>query len=119
MSKYEELSKLKELLDAGILSQDEFDVEKKKILDAPEEVKPSPTTPTKKPGFFSKEAIRQRQEAFDKLSESEKRQQQMVGLGACGVIAIVFAIFACMIMFIAMLLGWDGVRLGIENLWGL
>ena len=50
MSKYEELSKLKELLDAGVLSKEEFEAEKKKILDASEEVKP---TPTKKPGFFS------------------------------------------------------------------
>lgn len=51
MSKYEELSKLKELLDAGVLNKEEFEAEKKKILDASEEVKP---TPTKKPGFFSK-----------------------------------------------------------------
>ena len=33
MSKYEELSKLKELLDAGVLSKEEFEAEKKKILD--------------------------------------------------------------------------------------
>ncbi len=39
MSKYEELSKLKELLDAGVLSKEEFEAEKKKILDASEEVK--------------------------------------------------------------------------------
>ena len=32
MSKYEELSKLKELLDAGILSKEEFETKKKKIL---------------------------------------------------------------------------------------
>lgn len=42
MSKYEELSKLKELLDAGVLSKEEFEAEKKKILDASEEVKPTP-----------------------------------------------------------------------------
>lgn len=41
MSKYEELSKLKELLDAGVLNKEEFEAEKKKILDASEEVKPS------------------------------------------------------------------------------
>ena len=41
MSKYEELSKLKELLDAGVLSKEEFEAEKKKILDASEEVNPS------------------------------------------------------------------------------
>lgn len=32
MSKYEELSKLKELLDAGVLSKEEFETKKKKIL---------------------------------------------------------------------------------------
>ena len=42
MSRYEELSKLKELLDAGVLSKEEFEAEKKKILDASEEVKPTP-----------------------------------------------------------------------------
>lgn len=41
MSKYEELSKLKELLDAGVLSKEEFEAEKKKILDASEDVEPS------------------------------------------------------------------------------
>lgn len=44
MSKYEELSKLKELLDAGVLSKEEFEAEKKNILDVSEEVKPSPAT---------------------------------------------------------------------------
>lgn len=62
MSKYEELSKLKELLDAGVLSKEEFEAEKKKILDASEEVKPSPTTSTKKPGFSVK-----------KLQDKDKR----------------------------------------------
>ena len=92
MSKYEELSKLKELLDAGVLSKEEFEAEKKKILDASEEVKPSPTTSTKKPGFFSKEAARQRQEAFEKLPKAEQQRQQMMVVG----IGIFFAIFACM-----------------------
>lgn len=32
MNKYEELSKLKELLDAGVLSKEEFETKKKKIL---------------------------------------------------------------------------------------
>ena len=41
MSKYGELSKLRELLDAGVLNKEEFEAEKKKILDASEEVKPS------------------------------------------------------------------------------
>lgn len=66
MSRYEELSKLKELLDAGVLSKDEFEAEKKKILEAPEEF-PSPSVPIKKSGFFSKETARQRQETFEKL----------------------------------------------------
>ena len=43
MSRYEELSKLKGLLDAGVLSKEDFEAEKKKILDASEEVKPTPT----------------------------------------------------------------------------
>lgn len=77
MSKYEELSKLKELLDAGVLSKEEFEAEKKMILDVSEEVKPSPATSTKKPGFFSKEAIRQRQEAFDKLPKAEQQAKQV------------------------------------------
>ena len=54
MGKYENLTKLKELLDAGVLSQEEFDAEKKKILDATE----APSKPKKKPGFFSAEARR-------------------------------------------------------------
>lgn len=114
MSKYEELSKLKELLDAGVLSKEEFEAEKKKILDASEEVKPSPTTSTEKPGFFSKEAARQRQEAFEKLPKAEQQRQQMMVVG----IGIFFAIFACMLMFFVMLFGWSGVKAGIENLWG-
>lgn len=114
MSKYEELSKLKELLDAGVLSKEEFEAEKKKILDASEEVKPLPTTSTKKPDFFSKEAIRQRQEAFDNLPKSEQQRQQMMGVG----IGLVFAIFACMLIFFVMLFGWSGLKAGIENLWG-
>ena len=32
MSKYEELSKLKELLDAGVLSKEEFETKKKKVF---------------------------------------------------------------------------------------
>lgn len=114
MSKYEELSKLKELLDAGVLNKEEFEAEKKKILDASEEVKSSPTTSTKKPGFFSQEAIRQRQEAFDKLPKSEQQRQQMMGVG----FGIIFAIFACMLIFFVMLFGWSGLKAGIENLWG-
>lgn len=111
MNKYEELSKLKELLDAGVLSKEEFEAEKKKILDASEEVKP---IPTKKPDFFSKEAARQRQEAFEKLPKAEQQRQQMMGMG----FGLIFAIFACMLMFFVMLFGWSGVKAGIENLWG-
>lgn len=111
MSRYEELSKLKELLDAGVLSKEEFEAEKKKILDASEEVKPAST---KKPGFFSKEAARQRQEAFEKLPKSEQQQQQIMGI----IFAIVIGIFLIGIMFFAMLFGWSGVKGGIENLWG-
>lgn len=111
MSRYEELSKLKELLDAGVLSKEEFETEKKKILDASEEVKPAST---KTPGFFSKEAVRQRQEAFEKLPKSEQQQQQMEAI----IYAILFGIFLIGILFFAMLFGWSGVKAGIENLWG-
>ena len=111
MNKYEELSKLKELIDAGVLSKEEFEAEKKKILDASEEVKPAST---KKPGFFSKEAARQRQENFEKLPKAEQQRQQMMGMG----FGLIFAIFACMLMFFVMLFGWSGVKAGIENLWG-
>ena len=74
MNKYEELSKLKELLDAGVLSKEEFEAEKKKILDASEEVKPAST---KKSGFFSKEAARQRQEAFERLPKAEQQRNRL------------------------------------------
>lgn len=114
MSKYEELSKLKELLDAGVLSKEEFEAEKKKILDVSEEVKPSPATSTKKPGFFSKEAIRQRQEAFDKLPKAEQQAKQgaVIGFG------IVFIMFTFLILFFAMMFGCSGVKAALENLWG-
>lgn len=111
MSKYEELSKLKELLDAGVLNKEEFEAEKKKILDASEEVKP---TPTKKPGFFSKEAIRQRQEAFDKLPKAEQQAKQGAAIG----FGIVFIMFTFLILFFAMMFGWSGVKAALENLWG-
>lgn len=115
MNRYDNLIKLKELLDSGILNQEEYDAEKKKILDTPEEDKLSPIPPAKKPGFFSKEAVRQRQEAFEKLPKSEQQQQQqMMGISY----AIVFGIFLVGILFFAMLFGWSGVKAGIENLWG-
>ena len=112
MSKYEELSKLKELLDAGVLSKEEFEAEKKKILDASEEVKP---TPTKKPGFFSKEAARQRQEAFEKLPKAEQQAKQGAAIG----FGIVFIMFTFLILFFAMMFGWSGVKAAFENLWGI
>lgn len=114
MSKYEELSKLKELLDAGVLSKEEFDAEKKKVLDTSEDVK-SPTTSTKKPGFFSQEAIRQRQEAFEKLPKAQQQARQGAAIGFC----VVFVMFAFFILFFAMMFGWGGVKAAFENLWGL
>ena len=111
MSKFEQLSKLKELLDAGILSQDEFDAEKKKILETPSEaVSPLPP-PSSKPGLFGRDVGQQRA-AHEK--QSSIGQQQIVG--AIGGVRV--AIFACMIIFFAMLFGWSGVKAGIENLWG-
>lgn len=115
MSKYEELSKLKELLDAGVLSKEEFEAEKKKILDASEEVKASPATSTKKPGFFSQEAIRQRQEAFDKLPKAQQQARKGAAIGFC----VVFFMFAFFILFFAMMFGWGGVKAAFENLWGI
>ena len=111
MNKYEELSKLKELLDAGVLSKEEFEAEKKRILDASEEVKP---IPTKKPGFFSKEAARQRQEAFEKLPKAEQQAKQGAAIG----FGIVFIMFTFLILFFAMMFGWSGVKAALENLWG-
>ncbi len=115
MSKYEELSKLKELLDAGVLSKEEFEAEKKKILDTSEEVKSSPTTSAKKPGFFSQEAIRQRQEAFEKLPKAQQQARQGAAIGFC----VVFVMFTFFILFFAMMFGWGGVKAAFENLWGL
>lgn len=113
MSKYEQLSKLKELLDAGILSQDEFDAEKKKILETPSEaVSPLPP-PYFKPGLFGQDVGQQQRAVPEK--QSSIGQLQIVG--AIG--GVIVAIFACMIIFFAMLFGWSGVKAGIENLWGL
>ena len=111
MSKYEELSKLKELLDAGVLSKEEFEAEKKKILDASEEVKP---TSTKKPGFFFFFSARQRQEAFEKLPKAEQQAKQGAAIG----FGIVFIMFTFLILFFAMMFGWSGVKAALENLWG-
>lgn len=112
--KYQQLQQLKSLLDSGLLSQEEFDAEKKKILDTPEEDKLSPNLPAKKPGFFSKEAVRQRQEAFEKLPKSEQQQKQMMAV----MYSFFIGIFLIGIMFFTMLFGWSGVKAGIENLWG-
>ena len=97
--------------DAGVLSKEEFEAEKKKILDASEEVKP---IPTKKPGFFSKEAARQRQEAFEKLPKAEQQAKQGAAIG----FGIVFIMFTFLILFFAMMFGWSGVKAALENLWG-
>ena len=112
--KYQQLQQLKSLLDSGLLSQEEFDAEKKKILNVSEENMLSLYTPAKKPGFFSKEAARRRQEAFEKLPKSEQQQQQIMGI----IYAILIGIFVIGIMFFTMLFGWSGVKAGIENLWG-
>ena len=99
-NKYEELTKLKELLDSGVLSKEEFDAEKKKILNVSEENMLSPYTPAKKPGFFSKEAARRRQEAFEKLPKAEvptSSQKQQTGksnsklywIGGIGILVLI------------------------------
>lgn len=110
MGKYENLTKLKELLDAGVLSQEEFDAEKKKILDATE----APSKPKKKPGFFSAEAIRQREQEFENLPQAEKIHRW----GAAGGLLVVFLIFFAVSLFIIMMFGWQGYEAAIRNLWG-
>jgi len=117
-SKYEQLTRLKSLLDDGVLTSDEFDVEKKKILDAPEETAVT-AKPPKKPGFFSDEAIKQREEVFQRLPEQEQRVRRGAVIG--GGIAIVFLmfIFIAIILFFAMLFGWEGVAAGFKNLLGM
>lgn len=110
MEKYENLTKLKEFLDSGVLSQEEFDAEKKKILDATE----APSKPKKKPGFFSAEAIRQREQEFENLPQAEKIHRW----GAVGAILVVFLIFFAVSLFIIMMFGWHGYEAAIRNLWG-
>ena len=110
MGKYENLTKLKELLDAGVLSQEEFDAEKKKILDTTE----APSKPKKKPGFFSAEAIRQREQEFENLPQAEKIHRW----GAVGGFLIVFLLFFAVSLFIIMMFGWQGYEAAIRNLWG-
>lgn len=109
MGKYENLTKLKELLDAGVLSQEEFDAEKKKILAATE----APSKPKKKPGFFSAEAIRQREQEFENLPQAEKIHRW----GAAGGLLVVFLIFFAVSLFIIMMFGWQGYEAAIRNLW--
>ena len=108
--KYQRLQQLKSLLDSGVLSQEEFDAEKKKILDAKE----APSKPKKKPGFFSAEAIRQREQEFENLPQAEKIHRW----GAAGGFLIVFLIFFAVSLFIIMMFGWQGYEVAIRNLWG-
>lgn len=70
-NKYEELTKLKELLDSGVLNQEEFDAAKNKLL----EEEPQPTIP------------------FTKTNSSLQRKWWYIG--GAGVIAcgIVFPLF--------------------------
>lgn len=108
--KYQRLQQLKSLLDSGVLSLEEFDAEKKKILDATE----TPSKPKKKPGFFSAEAIRQREREFENLPQAEKIHRW----GAAGTILVVFLIFFAVSLFIIMMFGWQGYEAAIRNLWG-
>ena len=110
MEKYKNLTKLKELLDAGVLSQEEFDAEKKKILDATE----APSKPKKKPGFFSAEARKQREQEFENLPQAEKIHRW----GVAGGLLVVFLIFFAVSLFIIMMFGWKGYEAAIRNLWG-
>ena len=107
--KYQQLQQLKSLLDSGVLSQEEFDAEKQKILDATE----TPLKPKKKPGFFSAEAIRQREQEFENLPQAEKIHRW----GAAGAILVVFLIFFAVSLFIIMMFGWQGYETAIRNLW--
>lgn len=93
-----------------MLSREEFDAEKKKILDATE----APSKPKKKPGFFSAEAIRQREQEFENLPQAEKIHRW----GAAGAILVIFLIFFAVSLFIIMMFGWQGYEAAIRNLWG-
>lgn len=108
--KYQQLKQLKSLLDSGVLSQEEFDAEKKKILDTTE----TPSKPKKKHGFFSAEARKQREQEFENLSQAEKIQRW----SAAGGFLIVFLIFFAVSLFIIMMFGWQGYEAAIRNLWG-
>lgn len=109
MNRYDNLTKLKELLDSGVLNQEEYDAEQKKILDTPE----TPSKPKKKSGFFSAEAIRQREQEFENLPQAEKIHRW----GAAGTILFVFLIFFAVSLFIIMMFGWQGYEAAIGNLW--
>lgn len=92
--KYDELAKLKALLDAGVLTQDEFDAEKRKILGAPYE--PATRHPVSLSGIF-----RHGKETARDLSEAESR---MISHGAA--IGVVLAVVSMLVaaLFIAILL---------------
>lgn len=115
MDKYQKLVKLKELLDGGILSQEEFDAEKKSILEEDNQIaEPQPQPTTKKPSFFSEEAKQQRIDNFNKLSDTEKAERYGI-LGAI-VILLIFVLFV--IIPLVMLFGWDFLDYGMQNLMG-
>lgn len=119
MDKYQQLEKLKELLDAGILSQEEFDAEKKVILAEDDHVsepvaEPKQQAPVKKPSFFSEEAYQQRYDKFNKLSDKEKAERY----GYLGAIVVVFIFILFVIIPMVMLFGWDILDFGMRNLIG-
>lgn len=118
MSKYDQLTQLKSLLDAGVLTQAEFDVEKRKILEAHEETMIQENAECN-PYFFSQETIQQRQQAFDRLPEHEQKVRSGAFIGGSIAFGIIFLIFFTIIIFLAMLFGWDGVGEALQNLFGL
>lgn len=104
--KYQQLQQLKSLLDSGVLSQEEFDAEKKKILDAPE-------TPTRKPSFFSSEAIKQREAEFNNLPQAEQERRKMTGI----LILTIMAVGFCMVLFLLFVVfGVEGTFKAISNM---
>lgn len=107
--RYQQLQQLKSLLDSGVLSQEEFDAEKKNILETPE----VHAKPTRKPGFFSSEAIKQREEDFNNLPQAEQERRKMTGIIILTIIGVGFfmVLFLLFVVF-----GVDGTFKAISNM---
>ena len=101
MSKYENLAKLKELFNSGILNQEEFELEKKKLLETEESVINSTNS-----GMSLSEEIKQ--------NYNDPKQKDLVN--KIGLILVIGFFF--IIVFFVMLFGWHGATYALKNLWG-